>query len=71
MSLYCGADANWWGNSGTLVNNYYSFGYYGNDYDVSGASHFYSWFIYRDRVTLGGVGETISYVRYVRDWNPQ
>ena len=71
MSLYCGADANWWGNSGTLVNNYYSFGYYGNDYDVSGTSHFYSWFIYRDRVTLGGVGETISYVRYVRDWNPQ
>lgn len=71
MHLYCGADSDWWGNAGTLVSNYYSFGYYGNDYDISGTSHFYSWFIYRTTVTLGGVGETISHVRYVKDWNPQ
>lgn len=70
MLLYCGGDGAWWGNSGSLVSSYYSFGYYGNDYDVVGNSHFYSWFIYNNRVTLGGAGESISHVRYVRDWNP-
>lgn len=70
MQLYCGSNTNWWGGSGSLVSSYYSFGYYGNQYDRSGTSHFYSWFIYRDRVTLGSVGESINRVRYVRDWRP-
>ena len=70
MQLYCGSNTNWWGSSGSLVSSYYSFGYYGNQYDRSGNSHFYSWFIYRDRVTLGSVGESINRVRYVKDWRP-
>jgi hypothetical protein len=70
MHLYCGRDANWWNGASLLVGSSYSFGFYGNDYDVVNGAHFYSWFIKTGTVTLGGAGEWSSTVRYVRDWNP-
>lgn len=70
MMLYCGDDTRWWNSSGTLVSSYYSFGYYGNQYDQVNGNNFYSWFVYNNRVTLGGTDEWINDVRYVRDWNP-
>jgi hypothetical protein len=69
MHLYCAKDAAWWdGNKGTLVNNFYSFGYHGNRYDVVNNEQFYSWSIYNDRVTLGNPGS--QYIRFVKDINP-
>ena len=66
MYLYCGSDWNWWNNNeGSLVSNYYSFGYHGNRYDYVNGEHFYSWSIYADRVTLGN--NASHYIRYVKD----
>lgn len=68
MHLYCD-DATWWdSNKGTLVSNYYSFGYHGNRYDYVNNEHFYSWSIYYDRVTLGN--NATQYIRFVRDIQP-
>ena len=68
MHLYCD-NANWWdNNSGTLVSNYYSFGYYGNQYDVVNGEQFYSWSIYNNRVTLGN--NATQYIRFVKDIQP-
>jgi len=69
MHLYCSDDTDWWNNnSGTLVSNYYSFGYHGNRYDYVNGEHFYSWSIYNDRVTLGN--NATHYIRYVKDIQP-
>lgn len=69
MHLYCSGDGAWWdGNKGTLVSNYYSFGYHGNRYDYVNGEHFYSWSIYNDRVTLGN--NATQYVRFVKDIQP-
>lgn len=68
MHLYCSNDAAWWNNQGTLVSNFYSFGYYGNGYDVVSGEQFYSWSVFRDRVTLGNPGS--QYIRFVRDIKP-
>lgn len=68
MHLYCN-DATWWdSNRGTLVSNYYSFGYHGNRYDVTNGEQFYSWSIYSDRVTIGN--NATQYIRYVKDIQP-
>ena len=68
MHLYCN-DAAWWdSNRGTLVSNYYSFGYHGNRYDVTNGEHFYSWSIYSDRVTIGN--NATQYIRFVKDIQP-
>ena len=68
MHLYCD-NATWWdSNKGTLVSNYYSFGYHGNQYDYVNGEHFYSWSIYYDRVTLGN--NATQYIRFVRDIQP-
>ncbi len=68
MHLYCN-DAAWWDNNrGTLVSNYYSFGYHGNRYDVTNGEHFYSWSIYSDRVTIGN--NATQYIRFVKDIQP-
>ena len=68
MHLYCD-NATWWdNNSGTLVSNYYSFGYHGNRYDVVNGEQFYSWSIYNDRVTLGN--NATQFIRYVKDIQP-
>ena len=69
MHLYCSSDAAWWdSNRGTLISNYYSFGYHGNRYDYVNGEHFYSWSIYNDRVTLGN--NATQYIRYVKDIQP-
>jgi hypothetical protein len=69
MYLYCSGDGAWWDNNkGTLVSNYYSFGYHGNRYDYVNGEHFYSWSIYADRVTLGN--NATQYIRYVKDIQP-
>ena len=69
MYLYCSSDAAWWdSNRGTLVSNYYSFGYHGNRYDVTNGEHFYSWSIYSDRVTIGN--NATQYIRFVKDIQP-
>ncbi|MBR4848677.1 MAG: DUF4906 domain-containing protein [Bacteroidaceae bacterium] len=69
MYLYCGTDAAWWdSNKGTLVCNYYSFGYHGNRYDYTNGEDFYSWSIYTDRVTIGNAAT--QYIRYVKDIQP-
>lgn len=68
MHLYCD-NATWWdGNKGTLVSNYYSFGYHGNRYDYINGEHFYSWSIYNDRVTIGN--NATQYIRFVKDIQP-
>ncbi len=68
MHLYC-KNGTWWDNNrGTLVSNYYSFGYHGNRYDYVNNEHFYSWSIYYDRVTLGN--NATQYIRFVKDWQP-
>lgn len=68
MHLYCD-NATWWDNNrGTLVSNYYSFGYHGNQYDVVNGEQFYSWSIYNNRVTLGN--NATQYIRFVKDWQP-
>lgn len=68
MHLYCD-NSTWWDNNrGTLVSNYYSFGYYGNRYDYINGEHFYSWSIYNDRVTLGN--NATQYIRFVKDIQP-
>ena len=68
MHLYCD-NATWWdSNKGTLVSNYYSFGYHGNRYDYVNGEHFYSWSIYYDRVTLGN--NATQYIRFVKDIQP-
>lgn len=65
MHLYCD-NSTWWDNNrGTLVSNYYSFGYHGNRYDYINGEHFYSWSIYNDRVTLGN--NATQYIRFVKD----
>lgn len=73
MYLYCQDGSVWWDNGkGTSVSNYYSFGYYGNQYDKqynNGTySHFYSWTVFKDRVTVGD--NTNSFVRFVKDIQP-
>ena len=69
MHLYCSGDAAWWDNNkGTLVSNYYSFGYHGNRYDYVNNEDFYSWSIYNNRVTLGN--PATQYIRFVRDIQP-
>lgn len=69
MHLYCRADGAWWDNNkGTLVSNFYSFGYHGNQYDVTNGEQFYSWSIYTDRVTIGN-GAT-QWIRFVKDIQP-
>lgn len=69
MHLYCAKDAAWWdSNKGTLVSNFYSFGYHGNRYDVVNNEQFYSWTIYNDRVTLGNPAS--QYIRFVKDIKP-
>lgn len=69
MYLYCSSDAAWWDNNkGTLVSNYYSFGYHGNRYDYTNGEHFYSWSIYNDRVTIGN--NATQYIRFVKDIQP-
>lgn len=68
MHLYCDNNTWWSNNSGTLVSNYYSFGYHGNRYDYVNGEHFYSWSIYNDRVTLGN--NATHYIRFVRDIQP-
>ena len=66
MHLYCSGDAAWWdSNKGTLVSNYYSFGFHGNRYDYVNGEDFYSWSIYNDRVTLGNAAT--QYIRFVKD----
>ena len=68
MHLYCD-NATWWdSNKGTLVSNYYSFGYHGNQYDYVNGEHFYSWSIYYDRVTIGN--NATQYIRFVKDLQP-
>ena len=56
----------------SYLENYYSFGYYGNQYDKqynNGTySHFYSWTVFKDRVTVGD--NTNSFVRFVKDIQP-
>ena len=68
MHLYCDNGTWWDNNKGTLVSNYYSFGYHGNRYDYVNGEHFYSWSIYYDRVTLGN--NATQYVRFVKDIQP-
>lgn len=73
MYLYCQDGSAWWDNNkGTSVSNYYSFGYYGNQYDkqISNGSttHYYTWTVFADRVTVGDL--TNSFVRFVRDIQP-
>lgn len=68
MHLYCDNSTWWDSNKGTLVSNYYSFGYHGNRYDVVNGEQFYSWSIYNDRVTLGN--NATHYIRFVRDIQP-
>ncbi len=68
MHLYCDNETWWDNNSGTLVSNYYSFGYHGNRYDYVNNEHFYSWSIYNDRVTLGN--NATQYIRFVKDCQP-
>ena len=68
MHLYCDNSAWWDNNKGTLVSNYYSFGYHGNRYDYVNGEHFYSWSIYYDRVTLGN--NATQYIRFVKDIQP-
>ena len=66
MHLYCSGDAAWWdSNRGTLVSNYYSFGFHGNRYDYVNGEDFYSWSIYNDRVTLGNAAT--QHIRFVKD----
>lgn len=65
MYLYCGGDSNWWGGNSFTVSNYYSFGYFGNNYDYSASETFYSWYIHSNRVTVGA--PAAKYIRYVRD----
>ena len=70
MYLYCQDSNVWWDNGkGTSVSSYYSFGYYGNQYDqqVSNGSvtHFYTWTIFSDRVTVGDNSNV--FVRFVKD----
>lgn len=65
MYLYCGQDTNWWGGNSFTVSNYYSFGYFGNNYDVASNESFYSWYIFRDRVTIGA--PAAKHIRFVRD----
>lgn len=72
MYLYCD-NAAWW-NGSFMVSNYYSFGYYGNQYDTENPNtynptYYYSWSIYSDRVTVGD--KDCSRIRFVKDWNPQ
>lgn len=68
MHLYCDNTTWWDSNKGTLVSNYYSFGYHGNRYDYVNGEHFYSWSVYYDRVTLGN--NATQYIRFVKDWQP-
>ncbi len=68
MHLYCDNTTWWDSNKGSLVSNYYSFGYHGNRYDYVNGEHFYSWSIYYDRVTLGN--NASQYIRFVRDIQP-
>ena len=68
MHLYCSDNANWWDGQGTLVSNYYSFGYHGNQYDYINGEHFYSWSIYHYNVTLGN--NATQYIRFVKDIQP-
>lgn len=70
MYLYCQDNSAWWDNGkGTSVSSYYSFGYYGNQYDqqVSNGvvSHFYTWTVFADRVTVGDNSNV--FVRFVKD----
>ena len=68
MHLYC-TDPNWWGGQGTIVNNFYSFGKFGNDatlYD----DKVYSWTIYFWTITMEPK-EYNTWIRFVKDWNPQ
>lgn len=65
MYLYCGQDGNWWGGNSFSVSNYYSFGYYGNNYDYQGSEYFYSWYIFNNRVTIGA--PVAKHIRFVRD----
>ncbi|MBQ2858232.1 MAG: DUF4906 domain-containing protein [Bacteroidaceae bacterium] len=65
MYLYCGQDGDWWGGNSFSVSNYYSFGYYGNNYDYQGSEYFYSWYIFNNRVTIGA--PVAKHIRFVRD----
>ena len=65
MYLYCGQDTNWWGGNSFSVSNYYSFGYFGNNYDYQGSEYFYSWYIFNNRVTIGA--PIAKHIRFVRD----
>lgn len=65
MYLYCGGDTNWWGGNSFSVSNYYSFGYFGNNYDVAANEYFYSWYIFNNRVTIGT--PAAKHIRFVRD----
>lgn len=65
MYLYCGKDTNWWNGNSFAVSNYYSFGYYGNNYDYQGSEYFYSWYIFNNRVTIGA--PIAKHIRFVRD----
>lgn len=75
MYLYCQDNSAWWDNGkGTSVSSYYSFGYYGNQYDQQRESngnitHFYTWTVFADRVTVGD--NTNEFVRFVKDWQPE
>ena len=65
MFLYCGQDNNWWGGDSFTVSSYYSFGYFGNNYDYQGGEYFYSWYIFNNRVTIGA--PISKQIRFVRD----
>lgn len=71
MYLYC--NSSWFNGASFMVSNYYSFGNYGNNYDVTkdengNDEYYYSWSIFNDRVTVGD--QNCKNIRFVKDWNP-
>ena len=69
MHLYCRNDATWWDGKTSMVSNFYSFGYWGNNYDSANNREYYSWTIRTDLVTVGP--SDTQYIRYVKDWQPE
>ena len=67
MHLYC-REAYWWGGYSTMVNNYYSFGILGN-YEIP-YDWVYSWNVSHWTITMN-IGNSSTWVRFVKDWNPQ
>lgn len=68
MYLYCGEETDWWGGKSILVSSYYSFGYYGNLYDVGvDSNNASSWLIKNNEITIGSPK---GYIRFVKDWTP-